>query len=215
MRKISLIGVATMSMLAFTHSAFAWGLPSSGDSASGKQWALVGGATVVQPKKASGQNSVKFDGDVAPTLSASYYIHDNWAVELWGAPKKLNYRATTKVVGKFGNMTQQPVALSAQYHFGQAESVFRPFVGIGYSQSKSKFTPEDGVKVTISTDKNRSLRGAIGTLGLDMNVNSTWFARVDTRYMRFGDKILVSNAGVEKTQRWDPWSFGFGLGARF
>ncbi|HHW4681546.1 MAG TPA: OmpW/AlkL family protein, partial [Xylella taiwanensis] len=129
MRKISLIGLAAMSMLAFTPSAFAWGTASSSDNASGKHWALVGSATVLQPKKGSGQNGIKFDGDVAPTLSASYYIDDNWAVELWGAAKKFNYRAKTAALGKVGNLSQQPVALSAQYHFGQAENVFRPFVG--------------------------------------------------------------------------------------
>ncbi|HHW4680096.1 MAG TPA: OmpW/AlkL family protein, partial [Xylella taiwanensis] len=69
--------------------------------------------------------------------------------------------------------------------------------------------------VRLSTDRNRTPRGAIGTAGLDMNINSTWFARVDTRYMRFGKNLLVSGSGIDQNRRLDPWSFGFGLGARF
>ncbi|KQH74958.1 OmpW family outer membrane protein [Xylella fastidiosa subsp. sandyi] len=218
MRKISLIGLATMSMLAFNTSAFALGAASSNSDASGKHWSVVGAATLVQPKngKNAAQNTVKFGGDVAPTLSVTYYINDNVGFELWGITKKLSYTAKTDASGKIGNVTQKtPLALSAQYHFGQAQNVFRPFVGVGYSQAKSRFT------ALGSTDRVNlgNFRGAIGTIGLDMNVDSNWFARLDARYTRFSNSnskaALSSSLGLDQNRRLDPWSVGFGIGARF
>ena len=57
-------------------------------------------------------------------------------------------------------------------------------------------------------------KGAIGTVGVDLNINSTWFARADARYMHARPELRVagSNAGELKL---DPWTVGFGIGARF
>ena len=56
-------------------------------------------------------------------------------------------------------------------------------------------------------------RGAIGTVGLDMNITPTWFARVDARYLRERADLRVDGAGQDV--KLDPWTLGFGVGARF
>ncbi len=212
MRTISLLGLATVSALALAPSAFAQDAASG--TASGKHWAVVGGGAMLQPKDDGAPGIGKVDGGLAPTVSGSYFFNDNLAVELWGAADTFNHRVGGPA-GKIGTVEQQPVALSAQYHFGPADAVFRPFAGVGYYVSN--FTREkidglsgDGSKVALDDG-----RGAIGTVGLDMNINPTWFARVDARYLHERPDLRVAGAGVGQDVKLDPWTVGFGIGARF
>jgi outer membrane protein len=175
-----------------------------------KRFAVVGSATLLNPSSdpVKGTN-LDVDGDVAPTISASWYVTPNIAVELWGAADKFNHRVNAGNA-KIGTVEQQPLAISGQYHFGDADQVFRPFVGVGYFESN--FSNEDiGPGVGISTAK-----GAIGTIGLDMNITPTWFARTDVRYMNT-DKAKLTVGGEEVGGRvgLDPWTVGIGIGARF
>lgn len=114
--------------------------------------------------------------------------------------------------GKVGTIEQQPVALSGQYHFGQADNTFRPFVGLGYYQSN--ISNEDlnpgGDHVGLTTPK-----GAIGTVGLDLNITPTWFARADARYMRARADAELAGETIERDIKLDPWTVGVGVGARF
>lgn len=223
MRSISILSLATVTALAFAPSAFAqdvpaqqdiYGKPLSAETASGKHWAVVGSATVLQPKSDPTTGVKKFDGDVAPTISASYFINDNWAVELWGAADKFNHRVRSDA-GKIGSVNQQPVALSAQYHFGQADNTFRPFVGVGYYESNfssEKIDALGALSEHVGLDK---AKGAIGTVGVDMNINSTWFARADARYMHARPELNVAGVATGEDLKLDPWTVGVGIGARF
>ncbi len=212
MRSIKILSLATFATLAMSSTAFAQ--EAAADSASGKRFAVVGGVSLLQPKSDPAEGIDKFDGGPAPTLSASYYINDNFAVELWGAADKFNHRVRTAGGAKAGTVEQQPVALSAQYHFGAADNVFRPFVGLGYYESNFSNEKIDGLSDTGDHVGIETAKGAIGTVGVDMNINSTWFARADARYMHARPELRVagSNAGELKL---DPWTVGFGIGARF
>ena len=125
------LSIALLSALAFTPSAFAQ--DASTDTASGKRIAIVGGGAMLQPKSDPAPG-LKVDGGTAPTLSASWYVNDNMAIELWGAADKFNHRVRGDA-GKIGTVEQQPIALSGQYHFGAADNVMRPFLGLGYYES--------------------------------------------------------------------------------
>lgn len=212
MRSIKILSLATFATLAMSSTAFAQ--DAAADSASGKRFAVVGGVSLLQPKSDPAEGIDKFDGGPAPTLSASYYINDNFAVELWGAADKFNHRVRTTGGAKAGTVEQQPVALSAQYHFGAADNVFRPFVGLGYYESNFSNEKIDGLSDSGNHVGIETAKGAIGTVGVDMNINSTWFARADARYMHARPELRVagSNAGELKL---DPWTVGFGIGARF
>lgn len=212
MRNISILGLAAVSAIAFAPSAFAQ--DSTTDTASGKHWAVTGGVTLLQPKDDGAAGIRKIDGGPAPTISASYYINDNFAVELWGAADKFNHRVRGDA-GKIGTVEQQPVALSAQYHFGQADNVFRPFVGVGYYESNFSNEKIDGASASGQHVSLDTAKGAIGTVGVDMNINSTWFARADARYMHSRPELNVGGAGTGEDLKVDPWTVGIGLGARF
>ena len=176
----------------------------------GKRVSVVGGVTLLQPHH-NPTEGIDIDGGPAPTLSATYHVDDNWGVELWGAADRFDHRVRGRE-GKIGTIEQQPIALSGQYHFGQPDMTFRPFVGLGLYESN--ISNEDlnpgGDHVGLSTP-----RGAIGTVGVDLNINPTWFAGADARYMRSRADVNVAGASTGEELKLDPWTVGVGLGARF
>jgi outer membrane protein len=210
MTSIRTLTIALASLIAVP--AFAQDATTDTTSAtSGKRFAVVGGAAILKPDRDPAPG-LKIDGDVAPVISASWYATDNVAVELWGAADKFNHRVKADGPGKIGTVDQQPIALSGQYHFGTPDKVMRPFVGLGYYESN--FSNEsiggDGAHVGLETAK-----GAMATAGMDFNINQTWFARADARYMKGDAGVRVAGQGTGEELTIDPWVVGVGIGARF
>lgn len=63
-----------------------------------------------------------------------HLINDNIAVEAWGVADKFGHRVRT-ASGKVASVYAQLYALGGQYHFGGADRIVRPFVGLGYHES--------------------------------------------------------------------------------
>jgi len=210
MKSIRTLTIALASLIAMPALAQDATTDTTSDAAS-KRFAVVGGAAVLKPDRDPAPG-LKIDGDVAPVISASWYATPNIAVELWGAADKFNHRVRADGAGKIGTVDQQPIALSGQYHFGTADQVMRPFVGLGYYESN--FSNEtiggDGAHVGLETAK-----GAIATAGVDFNINQTWFARADARYMKSDAGVRVAGQGTGEELTIDPWVVGVGIGARF
>lgn len=210
MKSIRTLTIALASLIAMPALAQDATTDTTSDAAS-KRFAVVGGAAVLKPDR-DPATGLKIDGDVAPVISASWYATPNIAVELWGAADKFNHRVRADGAGKIGTVDQQPLALSGQYHFGTADQVMRPFVGLGYYESN--FSNEtiggDGAHVGLETAK-----GAIATAGVDFNINQTWFARADARYMKGDAGVRVAGQGTGEELTIDPWVVGVGIGARF
>ena len=210
MKSIRTLTIALASLIAMPALAQDATTDTTSDAAS-KRFAVVGGAAVLKPDRDPAPG-LKIDGDVAPVISASWYATPNIAVELWGAADKFNHRVRADGAGKIGTVDQQPIALSGQYHFGTADQVMRPFVGLGYDESN--FSNEtiggDGAHVGLETAK-----GAIATAGVDFNINQTWFARADARYMKGDAGVRVAGQGTGEELTIDPWVVGVGIGARF
>lgn len=210
MKSIRTLTIALASLIAMPALAQDATTDTTSDAAS-KRFAVVGGGAVLKPDRDPAPG-LKIDGDVAPVISASWYATPNIAVELWGAADKFNHRVRADGAGKIGTVDQQPIALSGQYHFGTADQVMRPFVGLGYYESN--FSNEtiggDGAHVGLETAK-----GAIATAGVDFNINQTWFARADARYMKGDAGVRVAGQGTGEELTIDPWVVGVGIGARF
>ncbi|MBD9370168.1 OmpW family outer membrane protein [Xanthomonas sp. XNM01] len=210
MRSIRILSLALVPALFAAAPAFA---QDGTDTASGKRFAVVGGIAHMKPDDPA--SGLKVDGGPAPTLSASWYANDNVAVELWGAVDKFDHRVRSTSTGKIGTVEQQPIALSAQYHFGQADNTFRPFVGLGYYESNFSNERLDVATIGGAPLGVETAKGAIGTVGVDMNINSTWFARADARYMHSRPETTVGGERTGSELKLDPWTVGIGLGARF
>ena len=205
MRTFRILSLALITSLA---ASPAFAQDTSTDT--GKRFAVVGGYTHLDPKTDAAPG-LKVDGDGAPTLSASWYATDNFTVELWGAADKFNHRVRGDA-GKIGTVDSQPIALSGQYHFGAADNTFRPFVGLGYHQTN--ISDEDvnpgGDHVGLTSPK-----GAIGTVGVDVNITPTWFARADARYLDGKADAKLAGETFARDIRFNPWTVGVGIGARF
>lgn len=212
-RQLTLAVVATLAI------APAFAQEITGPDTSGKRFAVVGGYTLAEPTKnplIAGERTT-VDGDGAATLSANYYVTDNIAIEAWGAADKFGNRVRTPN-GKVASVDTQPYALSGQYHFGNTQSIVRPFVGLGYFEANTdgeKAEPSGalaGQRIGVETAK-----GAMATAGVDVNITPTWFARADVRYMHDTTgqpNVTVDGANVGKAEL-NPVTVGVGVGARF
>ena len=198
------------SALALAASPAAFAQQAQDADYGGKRFSVVGGVTLLEPHS-NPTEGIDIDGGPAPTLSATWHVNDNWGVELRGAADKFNHRVRGPD-GKIGTIEQQPVALSGQYHFGQPDMTFRPFVGLGVYESNisDEDIAQGGDHVGLDTP-----RGAIGTVGVDVNITPTWFARADARYMRARSDVNVAGQPTGEELKLDPWTVGIGLGARF
>ena len=105
--------------------------------------------------------------------------------------------------------------MSGQYHFRQADSTVRPFVGLGYyEQNFDGETAEPsgalaGQRIGVETAK-----GAMATAGVDVNINPTWFARADVRYLQGDSDVKLDGVKAGEAEL-DPVILGVGVGARF
>lgn len=211
MQSLRFIGLsAAIATLLAAPAAFA---QDRADTASGKRFSVVASATLLQPDSDPLRGArLDADGDVAPTISATWHINDNIGVELWGAADGFTHRVSGDA-GKIGSVESNPIALSGQYHFGDADNTFRPFVGLGYHYtniSDEKIATADGAHVGLTSPK-----GAIGTVGVDMNINPTWFARADARYLHGDADARIGGQTVARDVRFNAWTVGVGIGARF
>ena len=211
----ALAGLLAVAPAAFAQDAGAQDTGNGNTVASGKHFTVVGGVAV---QKTTGNSTITgqradFDSEVAPTLSASYNINDNIAIEAWGAGRS-GHRVRT-ADGKVGSVDSQPVAVSGQYHFGSAQSTVRPFVGLGYFQSNINHETTEpsgalaGQRLGMSTPK-----GPMATVGVDLNLTPTWFARADARYLHGDSDVAVDGTNVGHANL-DPVMVGVGIGAHF
>nr|WP_207750108.1 OmpW family outer membrane protein [Luteimonas sp. MC1750] len=181
------------------------------DNAPDKRVSVTAGYSLVEPTRnpeIAGART-QFDGEGTPTLGVTYHITDNWGVEAWAADS-YGQRVNT-AAGKAGSVDAQPYSLSGQYRFGTSDSTVRPFVGLGYHETNydSETPTAAGQRVGVETAK-----GGVATVGMDVNISPTWFARADARYFQADSDVHIDGvkAGDAKL---DPVMVGVGIGARF
>lgn len=181
------------------------------DGGADKRVSVVAGYSMVEPTRNPeiAGTRTEFDGEGTPTLGVTYHITDNWGVEAWAAD---SYGQRVNAAGaKTGSVDAQPYSLSGQYRFGNAESTLRPFVGLGYHQTNydDESPTAAGERVGIETAE-----GAVATVGMDVNISPTWFARADARYFQADSDMEVDGVKAGDA-RLDPVVLGVGVGARF
>lgn len=216
MRTSPLVIALALATAVATPSAFA---QDSADSAAGKRFSVVGGISQYQPTKNAWTNGseqrIQLDGGPAPTLGFTYHITDNWGVEAWGAADKISQRVKgNDGQPKLGNIDTQPYAVSAQYQFRDADAIVRPFVGLGYYQQEysGERTQDALAGQTLGV---KTAKGGMATVGVDANINSSWFARADLRYLHDGNSAVKLNGTKVADADFSPVMLGVGLGLRF
>ncbi len=209
--------IALLGTMAFAPAAFAQDSAYDSSTVSDKRFAVVGGYAVSEPTRnpALAGARTQFDTGTAGTLSASYYINDNFAVEAWGATSKFDHRVRDANGAKLASVEGQPYAVSGQYHFGTSDQLLRPFVGVGYYETNyDRETPEPTAALAGQRIGVESAKGAMATAGVDVALSPSWFARADVRYLHGDSDVKVNGAKVGNAEL-SPVVVGLGLGLRF
>ena len=136
-RALAIAAALAATPMAFAQDSSTTDTATTTTTATPKRFSVVGGYAHMVPKSNPGTlagQSADLDGNGAATLSGTWHVDDHWAVELWGTPDKFKTDVNLANGGR-GSYKQQPIAVSGQYHFGQASQPIRPFVGLGYYES--------------------------------------------------------------------------------
>jgi outer membrane protein len=156
------------------------------------------------------------DGDDVWSLSASWFVNDHWAIEVWTAP---DAKQSVHIDTEFGpdihlaSYNTSPVTLMAQYHFGGMGRI-TPFVGAGWHWTNvgsvtTNPTYDELVGLDLSGDN-----GFAAVAGLDVAIAKGWFARGDVRWMDSSTDVS-SREIVKKSVKADKVYYGVSIGYRF
>ena len=218
------------------------------------QWIVRGGVGTVMPKDDNlslgtidlavppnvdltvSNAAVQVDDGTSLTLSFTYMLTDNWAVDVlaaWPFTHDVDIDATvTDNIGggsntaslPFGEVEHLPPTFSIQYHFTPAAE-FQPFVGLGVnyttflSEDLDSSWPPLGI-VDYSLDDSFGLAAQVGA---DWMLGDQWLLNFDVRWINIETDLTVTiDDGVSApvtgelgTIEIDPWVFAVNIGYRF
>lgn len=196
-------------------------------------WMVRGGITNITPAVDSGNLSAsslpntKIDSNGNTQLGGgiTYMVDDHWAVDLpLATPFTHNLYGAGAIsgAGKIGETKALPMSLFAQYHFGESNAQFRPYLGGG--PTYAKFYKEKGTAVltaitggSSSNPTTLSLQSKLGLTvqaGATFAINERWF--VDGMIAKTFVKTrgtLSSGQTIDVTL--NPVSVAFAVGYKF
>jgi len=157
---------------------------------------------------------VDIDTSIVPELDISYFIQDNWAVELILGVTPHDVMAVDTAAGDIdlGDVTLLPPTLTLQYHFNPAGQV-RPYLGAGvnYTTFFNEDLPSGSALSTIDYDDSF---GLAAQAGLDFALENGWLVNLDVKYIDINTDVLIDGA-IAADVDIDPVIFGIGLGRQF
>ncbi|MCL2916735.1 outer membrane protein OmpW [Shewanella litorisediminis] len=157
-------------------------------------------------------------------LNFGYMLTDNWAIELLAATP-FSHDVSLAGVGKIAETKHLPPTLVAQYYFGNANSAFRPYVGVGVNYTNffdNEFTNDLGGKLT-----DLSLSTSVGwaaQVGFDYSFNKNWLLNASVWYADISTDVKFNyHYGVDNSQTAavtiesdiDPWVYMVSVGYKF
>ena len=160
----------------------------------------------------NGQNSlpvlVKADSRLIPEIDFSYYLTDNVSTELvLTYPQKVDISVNGN---QAGSVTALPPTLLAQYHFGEVDSAFAPYVGAGLNLTLfgGRGLLNGGAHIS------KSSVGVAGQVGADFALSGAWSLNVDLKYVMMHTNVYVGTTKAGKLDL-NPWVASVGIGYRF
>ena len=153
--------------------------------------------------------AMELEDEFIPTLTLTYFLNKNLAVELFCCFANLDAELNGAKVAEFWVF---PPALTLQYHFDSMNG-FKPYVGVGI-QYIAPFS-EDGVGGLTAADVN--VDDALGfTLqaGVDVEIGQGWYLNADVKKTWIEHTVSVNGADAFDLGI-DPLIISVGLGYRF
>ena len=203
MRKRSTLLFAALAAASVSAPALA---QSKGD------WLLGVGAHQVAPKSdngslAGGTLDVDVGTDIRPTITAEYFIADNWGIEVLAA-LPFEHDINIRGLGRVGSTKHLPPVVSLQYHFNSQGKV-SPFVGAGINYTRFFSTETSGALAGNDLDLDASW-GLAAHAGLDVKISDRGALRVDMRWIDI-DSDASLNGNRIGTVNIDPLVYGVAL----
>ncbi|RJU10217.1 hypothetical protein XcmpCFBP7700_02520 [Xanthomonas campestris] len=207
MRKRSTLLFAALAAASLSAPALA---QSKGD------WLLGVGAHQVAPKSdngslAGGTLDVDVGTDIRPTITAEYFIADNWGIEVLAA-LPFEHDINIRGLGRVGSTKHLPPVVSLQYHFNSQGKV-SPFVGAGINYTRFFSTETSGALAGNDLDLDASW-GLAAHAGLDVKIGDRGALRVDLRWIDI-DSDASLNGNRIGTVNIDPLVYGVAYVHRF
>jgi len=202
---------ALLAFLALSWSASA--LAEAGD------WLVRVGGSMVAPKS-NNHDVVKVDDGYMMTFNGTYFLTNNWAVEVLAA---LPFKHDIEVKGgpTVGETKHLPPTVSAQYHF-LPEGNIRPYVGAGVNYTFLFEEDIDGPKLGLGPGVELKLDNSVGwsaQIGVDFDFTENLFLNLEARYIDIDTDAKLKVPGLGKvdldTVEIDPMVYGAHLGFRF
>lgn len=196
-------------------------LAFSGTAAAGQgDWMVRVGASTVAPDVSSDEIDVvggeaDVDNDTQPSITITYFLTDNWAVELLGA---LPFTHMIEADGgaldgtDLVEIDMLPPTLSAQYHFLPDNNI-RPYVGAGLTYFWVLDENQKQGLVDVEVD---DAFGLAAQVGVDVDLNPRWFVNADLRYISLSTEADISGAVNQNLDvDLDPWVYTLAVGYKF
>lgn len=163
------------------------------------------GAHNVAPKS-NNHPVVNVDDGASLTLSGTYFMTDNVAVEVLGAvPFKHDIKLNADG-SKVAETTHLPPTVTLQYHFAPDAATFRPYVGAGLN-----YTVFYDEKTTGALAGNKlSLDDSFGLsaeAGMDIALNADWAVNLNVRWFDIDTDARLGSTKLG-TVEVDPWAYG-------
>lgn len=206
---------------------------SAGDSDGNFMVRLQGTAVITQDKlkslNSTGLGDLKaagFDAEVSdrviPTLTLSYFLNRNLALELFCCFSKheIELKPPAAFAGLAGDVAEAwifPPIVTLQYHF-TGMGAFKPYVGAGFQYIH--FFNEKTAANTLGAS-SVSMSDAFGPAlqaGIDFEIGNGWYLNADIKKSWLETKVTWQNtvAGtVQAKDHLDPMTISLGLGYRF
>jgi len=165
----------------------------------------------------AGLGTAEVNDTVIPTLALTYYLTNNWSVELFCCFAQVNVDGKSGTLGSLGKLASTwvfPPILTAQYHF-DGMGAFKPYVGAGvqwihYFDEKSNLA---GSSVDFDDSWGFVLQG-----GIDYDLGQGWSLGVDVKKAWLDTKLTYGGGGfdgVSAKHDLDPLYVTANLGYRF
>jgi outer membrane protein len=173
---------------------------------------------VVAPDSSARISTIGGTADITtslvPELDLSYFMTENWALELVLGVTPHKATAVHTAVGNvvIGKTVLLPPTLTLQYHFMPHEKV-RPYVGAGLNYTFF-FSTQDGGVSDLHFKNNL---GYALQAGVDYALTDNWMLNIDVKKLFLSTKasMYAGPARITANVDIDPWIVGFGVGYRF
>lgn len=166
------------------------------------------GAHTVSPKS-NNHPIVNVGEGTSLTLSGTYFLGDNLAIEVLGAVPFTHDIRLNADGSKAAETKQLPPTVTLQYHFAPGANTFRPYLGAGLNYTLFFEEKTTGALTGGKLALQDSL-GLAAEAGVDIPLSADWAVNLNVR--RFDiDANARLNGEKQGTVEIDPWAYGIML----